>query len=162
MTSVSGECKTVDYRVLCYLMLMMCARLLCRTTNSSLRIVPPPPDTNYEPEVQLVFTGGSTCHASASFNSNASPESSSPVISASTIMTFICDLNNEGEAGPRLLAQMPPGDDSEACVFVFEWHTQVGPETVFVGLLVVALILSLSLSYPRRSLPSTVCAIQKC
>ncbi|KAF7312968.1 PLCXc domain-containing protein [Mycena kentingensis (nom. inval.)] len=41
---------------------------------------------------------------------------------ASTEIEFVCDPS-AGKGTPRLIAQLPPGDDGAACAFVFEWRT---------------------------------------
>lgn len=43
---------------------------------------------------------------------------------ASTIIDFICDKSVFSAGEPRLLAQLPPGDN-EACSFFVEWRTHV-------------------------------------
>ncbi|KAK7036183.1 PLCXc domain-containing protein [Favolaschia claudopus] len=40
----------------------------------------------------------------------------------STEIEFICDPS-AGKGNPRLIAQLPPGGDDEACAWVFEWRT---------------------------------------
>ena len=44
---------------------------------------------------------------------------------ASTVIEFVCDTSVFGSGMPRLVAQLPPGDDEDACAFVLEWRTHV-------------------------------------
>ncbi|PPQ72414.1 hypothetical protein CVT24_002985 [Panaeolus cyanescens] len=44
-------------------------------------------------------------------------------IRASSIIEFNCDSSMFGPGRPRLVAQLPPGDDEAGCAFVIEWTT---------------------------------------
>ena len=46
-------------------------------------------------------------------------------IRASSMVEFICDTSVYDSGSPRLLAQLPPGDDEVACAYVIEWRTRV-------------------------------------
>ncbi|KAF8799901.1 mannose 6-phosphate receptor domain-containing protein [Phlegmacium glaucopus] len=41
----------------------------------------------------------------------------------SALVEFTCDKTIFGLGQPRLVAQLPPGDDEEACAWVIEWRT---------------------------------------
>jgi hypothetical protein len=41
---------------------------------------------------------------------------------ALTVIEFVCDISVFGTGMPRLIAQLPPGDDEDACAFVLEWR----------------------------------------
>ncbi|KAF8971884.1 mannose-6-phosphate receptor binding domain-containing protein [Flammula alnicola] len=44
-------------------------------------------------------------------------------IRASSMVEFICDTSIFGSGTPRLLAQLPPGDDEIGCAYLIEWRT---------------------------------------
>ncbi|KAG5644975.1 hypothetical protein DXG03_007347 [Asterophora parasitica] len=50
-------------------------------------------------------------------------------IRASTIVDFVCDTSVFGSGVPRLVAQLPPGDDEDACAFFLEWRSHVACPT---------------------------------
>lgn len=50
-------------------------------------------------------------------------------VRASALVEFVCDMSTFGPGTPRLLAQLPPGDDEAGCAYVIEWKTHV----CFVG-----------------------------
>uniref|UniRef100_A0A8H7Y9Y3 Autophagy-related protein 27 n=1 Tax=Psilocybe cubensis TaxID=181762 RepID=A0A8H7Y9Y3_PSICU len=57
---------------------------------------------------RLVISGGSKCKSGD--------------IRASTVIQFVCDVSL-GNSGPRFSAQLPPGDDEDACAYFIEWKT---------------------------------------
>lgn len=46
-------------------------------------------------------------------------------VRASALVEFVCDMSIFGPGTPRLLAQLPPGDDEAGCAYVIEWKTHV-------------------------------------
>lgn len=46
----------------------------------------------------------------------------------SALVEFTCDKSVFGFGQPRLVAQLPPGDDEIACAWVIEWRTNVCPQ----------------------------------
>jgi hypothetical protein len=41
------------------------------------------------------------------------------------MVEFVCDASVFGVGSPRLLAQLPPGEDEIGCAYVIEWRTHV-------------------------------------
>lgn len=70
---------------------------------------------DYKP--RLVFSDGSKC--------KASPDGADLDLKASTIIEFVCDTSVPGAGKPRLLGQLPPGDDEVGCSYFIEWKTNV-------------------------------------
>jgi hypothetical protein len=70
------------------------------------------------------MSNGSWCKSKAGDNQ----------IRASTVVEFVCDTSVFGSGTPRLVAQLPPGDDEDACAFVIEWrtHVSISPVIIFV------------------------------
>ncbi|KAF9458038.1 mannose-6-phosphate receptor binding domain-containing protein [Collybia nuda] len=78
-------------------------------------------------------------------------KSSDTSIRASTVIEFICDTSIFGTGKPRLVAQLPPGDEDDACAFVLEWRTHVACPTnepggalgffSFLAILVISLLI---------------------
>ncbi len=66
---------------------------------------------------RLVLSGGSRC--------KSTPDGPSLDLKASTIVEFTCDASIFGPGQPRLLGQLPPGDDEIACSYFIEWKTHV-------------------------------------
>ena len=66
---------------------------------------------------RLTLSGGSYCKA----NADNTPRDTR----ASALVEFTCDRSLFGPGQPRLVAQLPPGDDETACAWVIEWRTQV-------------------------------------
>ncbi|KXN84971.1 hypothetical protein AN958_11816 [Leucoagaricus sp. SymC.cos] len=64
---------------------------------------------------RLVLSEGSRC--------KASPDGSTLDLKASTIIEFICDTSVFGAGQPRLVGQLPPGDDEVGCSYFIEWKT---------------------------------------
>ncbi|KAG7447562.1 mannose 6-phosphate receptor domain-containing protein [Guyanagaster necrorhizus] len=75
-------------------------------TNTTLDLSP-------ENIVRIVLTSGSRCNSQ---------------YTANTVIEFICDTAVFGAGAPKLLAQLPQGDD-EACAFFVEWRTHACPTT---------------------------------
>lgn len=48
---------------------------------------------------------------------------------ASTAIRFICDSSVFYEGSPKVVAQLPPGEDSSSCAFFIEWRTPVACAT---------------------------------
>lgn len=46
------------------------------------------------------------------------------------MVEFVCDSSVFGSGMPRLVAQLPPGDDEDACAFFIEWKTHVSIFTI--------------------------------
>lgn len=65
---------------------------------------------------RLVLSDGSSC--------KATPGGSNLNLKASTIVEFVCDTSIFGTGQPRLLGQLPPGDDEVGCAYFIEWATQ--------------------------------------
>ncbi|KAF7783900.1 hypothetical protein Agabi119p4_65 [Agaricus bisporus var. burnettii] len=95
-----------------------------------------------ESRPRLVFSDGSNC--------KASPDGASLGMKASTIVEFICDTSVFGAGKPRLVGQLPPGDDEVGCSYFIEWKTNFACPTSaggggfwgFLGMLaIVTLIL---------------------
>lgn len=68
---------------------------------------------------RLTFSNGSRCKSKSGDNQ----------IRASTVVEFVCDSSVFGSGMPRLVAQLPPGDDEDACAFFIEWKTHVACPT---------------------------------
>ena len=66
---------------------------------------------------RFILTGGSYCKARA--------DSTPGDMRGSALVEFTCDKSVLGPGQPRLVAQLPPGDDEEACAWVIEWRTHV-------------------------------------
>jgi cation-dependent mannose-6-phosphate receptor len=66
----------------------------------------------------MVFSDGSKCKTSQGETTD---------IRASTVVDFVCNPAIFGPGQPKLVAQLPPGDEEEACAFVIEWETHVRP-----------------------------------
>ena len=66
---------------------------------------------------RFVLSGGSFCKARA--------DSTPGDMRGSALVEFTCDKSILGPGQPRLVAQLPPGDDEEACAWVIEWRTHV-------------------------------------
>lgn len=64
--------------------------------------------------LQLMFTNGSYCDG----------KDAKEGVRASTVVEFRCDHSTGHVGTPRILAQLPPGDN-EACGFFIEWRTSV-------------------------------------
>ncbi|KAF9447842.1 mannose 6-phosphate receptor domain-containing protein [Macrolepiota fuliginosa MF-IS2] len=64
---------------------------------------------------RLVLSSGSHC--------KATPDGSTLDLKASTIIEFVCDTSIFGAGQPRLLGQLPPGDDEIGCSYFIEWKT---------------------------------------
>lgn len=64
---------------------------------------------------RFVLSGGSYCKT----------DDTPGVIRGSALVEFACDKSILGPGQPRLVAQLPPGDDEEACAWVIEWRTRV-------------------------------------
>lgn len=47
----------------------------------------------------------------------------------STAIRFICDASVFSEGAPKVIAQLPPGNDSSSCAFFIEWRTPVACPT---------------------------------
>ncbi|ETW86750.1 hypothetical protein HETIRDRAFT_99194 [Heterobasidion irregulare TC 32-1] len=84
----------------------------------------------------LILTGGSPC-------------TGADHLRASTAVRFICDTSVFGSGKPRLVAQLPPNDES-ACAFFIEWRTHLACPTsepsgfwggLIVGMSMIALVL---------------------
>jgi len=73
---------------------------------------------------RLVLSDGSSC--------KATPGGSDLGLKASTIIEFICDTSIFGVGQPRLVGQLPPGDDDIGCAYVIEWRTHVSDSSVLV------------------------------
>jgi len=70
-----------------------------------------------------VLSDGSSCKA---------PDGSDLGLKASTIIEFICDTSIFGTGQPRLVGQLPPGDDDIGCFYVIQWGTHVSDSSVLV------------------------------
>lgn len=44
---------------------------------------------------------------------------------ASSVIEFVCDTSIFDTGAPRLVAQLPPGNEDDACAFFFEWRSHV-------------------------------------
>ncbi|PPQ77560.1 hypothetical protein CVT25_011420 [Psilocybe cyanescens] len=64
--------------------------------------------TIFDSRPRYVISGGSRCKSGEN--------------RASTMVQFVCDMSF-GSSGPRLMAQLPPGEDESACAYVIEWRT---------------------------------------
>lgn len=64
---------------------------------------------------RFVLSGGSYCKT----------DDTPGAIRGSALVEFACDKSILGPGQPRLVAQLPPGDDEEACAWVIEWRTPV-------------------------------------
>lgn len=64
-----------------------------------------------------MLSDGSSC--------KANPGGSNLDLKASTIIEFICDTSIFGAGQPRLVGQLPPGDDEVGCAYFIEWGTHV-------------------------------------
>lgn len=62
---------------------------------------------------RITMANGSRCRSKMGNNQ----------LRASTVIEFICDSSVSGNGMPRLVAQLPPGDDDDACAFFFEWRS---------------------------------------
>ncbi|KAF8079323.1 mannose-6-phosphate receptor binding domain-containing protein [Lyophyllum atratum] len=96
-----------------------------------------------ESKPRITLTNGSYCKS----------KDGDTKIRASTVIEFVCDTATYGPGSPRLVAQLPPGDDEEACAFFLEWRTHVACPTNepagawgFFGFL-FALLISLAVLY---------------
>jgi hypothetical protein len=69
---------------------------------------------------RFVLSGGSYCKAQA--------DGTSRDMRGSALVEFSCDKSIFGPGQPCLVAQLPPGDDEEACAWVIEWRTYVRPQ----------------------------------
>jgi len=69
---------------------------------------------------RFVLSGGSYCKVTA--------DDIPADMRASALVEFTCDKSIFGPGQPRLVAQLPPGDDEEACAWVIEWRTHVCPQ----------------------------------
>ncbi|KAJ3571540.1 hypothetical protein NP233_g3690 [Leucocoprinus birnbaumii] len=94
---------------------------------------------------RLTLSEGSAC--------KAKPGGSSLDLKASTIVEFVCDSSIFGAGQPRLVGQLPPGDDEVGCAYFIEWPTPFACPTSedggvwgFFAMLAVAL-LTLLLTY---------------
>ncbi|CAA7264953.1 unnamed protein product [Cyclocybe aegerita] len=102
-------------------------------TNTTLSI--------YDGRPRIMMSNGSRCK----------PKAGEPPgeVRASTALEFICDKSVFGPGVPRLLVQLPPGDDDIACGFVIEWKTHYACATsegggvwgIFATLAVIFLVL---------------------
>ncbi|KAJ3511454.1 hypothetical protein NLJ89_g4087 [Agrocybe chaxingu] len=102
-------------------------------TNTTLSI--------YDGRPRIMMSNGSRCK----------PKAGEPPgeVRASTAVEFICDKSVFGPGVPRLLVQLPPGDDDIACGFVIEWRTHYACATsegggvwgIFATLAVIFLVL---------------------
>jgi len=72
---------------------------------------------------RLTLSNGSRCKSKSGDNQ----------IRASTVIEFVCDTSVFGSGTPRLTAQLPPGDDEDACAFVIEWRTHVSTFLVYIS-----------------------------
>ncbi|KAF5385162.1 hypothetical protein D9615_000918 [Tricholomella constricta] len=68
---------------------------------------------------RITLMNGSRCKSKSGDNQ----------IRASTVIEFVCDTAVFSSGVPRLVAQLPPGDDEEACAFFIEWRTHVACPT---------------------------------
>ena len=86
----------------------------------------------------MILSGGSYCKSRAD---QAIPGETR----GSALVEFTCDKTVFGPGQPRLIAQLPPGDDEVACAWVIEWRTYVCilSSTPFYSYLPVALVSSL-------------------
>jgi hypothetical protein len=66
---------------------------------------------------RFILSGGSYCKARA--------DDIPGDMKGSALVEFACDKSVFGPGQPRLVAQLPPGDDEEACAWVIEWRTPV-------------------------------------
>lgn len=48
------------------------------------------------------------------------------------MVEFVCDASVYGIGSPRLLAQLPPGEDEIGCAYVIEWRTHVRIRIIFL------------------------------
>ncbi|KAJ7668179.1 hypothetical protein B0H17DRAFT_1142528 [Mycena rosella] len=98
----------------------------------------------------LTFSRGSKC---------VDADNKETALQGSTEIEFVCDTA-AGAGAPRLVAQLPPGDEDAACAWVFEWRTAAACPTsegttlggvvwfLFVSLLILlALYLSIGTAY---------------
>ena len=69
----------------------------------------------------MILSGGSFCKARADHTVPGE-------MRASALVEFTCDKSVFGPGQPRLVAQLPPGDDEIACSWVIEWRTHVCPQ----------------------------------
>lgn len=94
-------------------------------TNTTLDLSP-------DNTVRIVLTSGSRCNSQNTAN---------------TVIEFICDTAVFGSGTPKLLAQLPQGDE-DACAFFVEWRTHFacpagersGPWGFFASLIVIVLV----------------------
>ena len=86
----------------------------CRKLNTTVAVI--------ESRPRLVMSNGSRCKAT----SNGSPGD----VRGSSVVEFICDAS-AGTGAPRLVAELPPGDDEIGCAYVFEWRTKVRCQAPF-------------------------------
>jgi len=70
----------------------------------------------------MILSGGSYCKARAD---QAIPGETR----GSALVEFTCDRSVFGRGQPRLIAQLPPGDDEIACAWVVEWRTHLACPT---------------------------------
>jgi len=73
---------------------------------------------------RLVLSDGSSC--------KATPGGSDLNLKASAIIEFICDTSIFGAGQPRLVGQLPPGDDDIGCTYVIQWGTHVSDLSTLV------------------------------
>ncbi|KAF9476918.1 mannose 6-phosphate receptor domain-containing protein [Pholiota conissans] len=69
----------------------------------------------FDSRPRFVMSGGSRCKPKAGDQTTE--------IRASTMVEFVCDASVYGQGSPRLLAQLPPGEDEVGCAYVIEWRT---------------------------------------
>ncbi|GLB43756.1 putative mannose 6-phosphate receptor domain-containing protein [Lyophyllum shimeji] len=72
-----------------------------------------------ESNPRITLSNGSRCKSKSGDNQ----------LRASTVIQFVCDTAVYGPGVPRLVAQLPPGDDEEGCAFFVEWRTHVACPT---------------------------------
>lgn len=75
--------------------------------------------TVHDSRPRLILSGGSFCKATADDNIPGNTR-------GSALIEFTCDKSVFGQ--PRLVAQLPPGDDEIACAWVIEWTSPVRPQ----------------------------------
>jgi hypothetical protein len=80
-----------------------------RKVNTTLDVVDSKP--------RLILSEGSSC--------KATPGGANLEVKASTIVEFVCDTSIFGAGQPRLVGQLPPGDDEVGCSYFIEWKTHV-------------------------------------
>jgi len=68
-----------------------------------------------ESRPRIVMSNGSRCKSKAGEQPGD--------IRASTLIEFVCDSSIFGPGTPRLVAELPPGDEETPCAFVIEWKS---------------------------------------